>query len=358
MSEIMQVGNLPAFLADVQPDNDAFGSGISVGEGLARVSVRGRAFHIVDGDTETTLKTQDGQYTLNAIKAVVIAARPGLSKRYYDKPYDPSVELEAACFSIDGISPNPGVPAAPAASCAACPMNVWGSGRGNSKLCADYKRVVIVPVSDNGALVEWQGEVKGFRLDIPAASLKNFRTYTKLLTANKVPVVAAVTEISFLEAEYPLLGFQYAGVVTEASYADIQKMIASPEVMNAISTDPIDLEAQVQSPPVQPQSLPPQQPAPAPAEDRVPDPEPAKPDADDDDGLDDMGLPELRALAAELGIEGADKRRSKGLREDIRAKRASGSLLTPPAQPQPDPEAGIDDPEMQAKLDKVLGDWG
>jgi hypothetical protein len=356
--------NLPAFLTG-EANNDAFGAGISAGGGLPRVSIRGRAFHIVEGDEETTLTTPDGEYNLKSIKVAVIAARPTLSKRYYDKPYDPNVELEAACFSIDAITPNPGVPAAPAKACASCPMNVWGSGRGNSKLCSDYKRVVVVPVAETGELVPWGGEVRGFVLDIPAASLKNFRSYTAQLTSHKVPVQAAITSIKFEEAEFPLLGFNFSGVITEASYHQINELVLTPEIQDAISTMPIDVSRQsaAQLPAGEPESVP--TPPPYIADEPTPEPEPAaaEPAGDDGDELDDMDLADLRTLGAQLGIPEAEKRRSKTLRDLIREAREKGVTPSEPApEPKPEPAAEpanttVGDPALEDKVSKVLEGW-
>jgi hypothetical protein len=211
---------------------------------MPRLSIRGKAFRVQQGDDETVIKDGDDN-NLQRLRVVIIAARDALNKAYYEGAWT-GTKQDAACFSLDGVRPNPGVPNQQNDICATCIKNAFGtSSNGKGKACSDAKKIIVVPINDlgNGSaeLAQWQGDTTPFTMSVPAGSFKTWKSYVTTLAANKVPMRAAVTELSFADTEYPSLEFKYAGLMTAEAFAEIEDLRATEQVVKSISTDPVDL---------------------------------------------------------------------------------------------------------------------
>lgn len=244
MSDLAIPSKLPAHLKNVETNASL---AVSAGNGVATpaLSIRGKNFIVQEGDEETTLKNADGD-PLQRIRVAIINARANESKAYYPGKFKPGVKTDPACFSLDGIRPNPGVPDPQSDSCATCKHNVYGtSGTGRGKLCPDKKKLILVPVDQKGNgdadLAKWNGELKGFALMLPAASFKAYNKHLQALAHNNLPLEATVTELSFADVTHPQLQFAYAGLLTAEAYAEVEELNESEAVLKAISSEPIDL---------------------------------------------------------------------------------------------------------------------
>jgi hypothetical protein len=195
------------------------------------IRIKRNGFRIVDGNgDETNLKPNDlagGEY----LDIVILAAKPGLNKVYYEAAYDPNqVEPSAPdCFSLDGITPDKTVNKPVNPTCATCPMNAFGSGRNaagqptKGKACADSK---ILAVFRKGAVYSFK---------IPPASLKNFGLYVKNLTNRGVPLGNVITYVGFDEdADYSVLQFRVGAFIPEKNFEQLMALAKSQEVADIV----------------------------------------------------------------------------------------------------------------------------
>lgn len=226
---------LPAHLQQyVNPEvAEEFESGVAGGFPLPFLSVRGKEFRLrKDGQEYNT--------RLRELPVVMIAARPTLSKRYYDKQYATGSIDAPRCSSRDAITPDVAEPIND--KCATCPMNAWGSRVTESgkqaKACQDYKRIVVWPLElTQEPLV----------LDVAATSLRApkgqagnvmmLRDYTQVLRKHNMSPHMVVTKLQFTDAEYPQVCFAFERFVKAD---ELQKALAlreSEEVQTVIGED-------------------------------------------------------------------------------------------------------------------------
>jgi len=195
------------------------------------IRIKRNGFRIVDGNgDEINLKPNDlagGEY----LDIVILAAKPGLNKVYYEAAYDPNqVEPSAPdCFSLDGITPDKSVNKPVNPTCGTCPMNAFGSGRNaagqstKGKACADSK---ILAVFRKGSV---------YLFKIPPASLKNFGLYVKNLTNRGVPLGNVITYVGFDEdADYSVLQFRVGAFIPESAKEALLAVSKSQEVADIV----------------------------------------------------------------------------------------------------------------------------
>jgi hypothetical protein len=199
-------------------------TGTGGGSQVDHISIKGGRFHVVrNGQQPETLQ-------LFALRVILVHANPGITKAFYSGAWNPDADAEApVCSSDDGVTPRADAEAPQCATCAACQQNQFGSkinptNNKPTKACQDKKSVAIV-TPGNAA-----GEI--LRLQIPAASLKDFGAYLRSLP---VAYHYVITEISFdTNVSYPKLTFKavdYVGpqevdIVTKRHNSDEAKQYA------------------------------------------------------------------------------------------------------------------------------------
>ena len=181
------------------------------GGGVPYLSIKGSRFTAVDALGEQRplgAMDQRGMY----LDVIVVDLNPAVSKSYYAEAFDPSATdyKPPTCFSDNGIGPSDKVPAPPATTCAACPMNVWGSKVSDNgkevKLCSDAKKVAVL-LAD--------GTTIPFRLNIPAASLKAWKLHCQAIAAHSADLTMLVTRLRFdPQASSPIMLFEATGWVS------------------------------------------------------------------------------------------------------------------------------------------------
>jgi hypothetical protein len=195
-----------------------------------RISIKGGKFRMfVDGEQVSVSKSD----TMNMV--VVNAA--SISRTYYEGTYDPNAAAPPVCWSADTKTPAPEVPAAQrkSARCNDCPMNVKGSGQGDSRACRFSQRLAIT--------LEGKPE-EVYQLQLPATSIfgdgKNgnmgMQAYAKLLNAHNTPIIAVLTEMRFDEnAETPKLYFKPVRPLDEAELTAAVQAKDSEDAIKAIT---------------------------------------------------------------------------------------------------------------------------
>ena len=180
------------------------------GGGGKRISIKGNKFRLfVDGEQVSVSKDDH----LN----IVVVNAAAISRTYYEGAYDPNNTSGPTCWSTDTRAPAAEVPAEQkkASRCADCPMNVKGSGQGDSRACRYNQRLAIT-------LEGKPDEV--YQLQLPATSLfgdgKNgkmpMQAYAKFLDAHNTPIIAVMTQMTLDEnSETPKLFFKPVRSLTE-----------------------------------------------------------------------------------------------------------------------------------------------
>jgi len=202
-------------------EQDDLSAGVSAGFGV--LSYRGKVWRIAYKGETIKLLTQEGD-PVPAVRVIMLKAKPQLSKIYYAKQYEDGDDSAPDCFSMDGVTPDRSVKTPQCGTCAACPMNAWGSkiteaGK-ETKACSDSRRLAVVPAND----IRNEALGGAMLLRVPAASLANLANYDAMLKKANAAYYGIVTRIGFdSDAAFPKLTFTYDGPATEqlnASHAE------------------------------------------------------------------------------------------------------------------------------------------
>ena len=200
------------------------------GGGGKRLSIKGNKFRLfVDGE-QVSVSKED---SMN----IVVVNAAAVSRTYYEGSYDPNNPTAPSCWSVDTRVPAPEVPAEQrkASRCADCPMNVKGSGQGDSRACRFNQRLAITLEGKPDEVYQLQlpatsifGEAKGGNMGMQA--------YAKLLNAHNTPIIAVLTEMRFDEnAETPKLFFKPVRPLNEEELQAAVKAKDSEEAIKAIT---------------------------------------------------------------------------------------------------------------------------
>lgn len=205
MSELTLFGNskieLPSHLQGLELDETTkslMGTG-----GGKRISIRGSVFRMVVNGEEMAKREERN------LDVVIVRAAEHVSRTYYDGEYSEGDSEAPRCWSADGVTPDESVSSPMSSACANCPMNIAGSGQGESRACRFSHRIAVVVDGD------LEGNI--YQMSLPAKSLfgKNdkggmpLQQYVRLLAGHGLPVTAVVTEMKFdTESSTPKLFFK------------------------------------------------------------------------------------------------------------------------------------------------------
>lgn len=195
-----------------------------------RISIKGGRFREIVGGEQVNVNSS------GALNLVVLSASK-IGRTYFEGVYDPDNPSAPTCWSADSEAPSPDVPAdgRKAAACRSCPMNIKGSGQGNSRACRFNQRLAVA--------LEGSYE-KVYQLQLPATSLfgdadgnkMGMQAYARFMEANGLPIGAVVTTAYFDEnSETPKLFFKPARPLDEGELAEVQALISDPDVEDAIT---------------------------------------------------------------------------------------------------------------------------
>lgn len=217
-----QQQQLPAFLQQAAgaANVNALAASGTGGGSVDHISLKGGRFHVVrSGQQPVTLE-------LFNLDVIIVHANPGMTKAFYAGQWNPDESEAPICSSDDGVRPRADATQPQCASCAACPQNQFGSrinpqtGK-EAKACQDKKTIAIVtPGQERGEML---------RLQVPAASLKDFGTYLRSLP--NVPYFGVITRISFdTSVSFPKIKLQAVDYVRDPqAFAIIQQRHDSDE---------------------------------------------------------------------------------------------------------------------------------
>ena len=207
---------LPEYLKTLQVDatTKALMGGSGTGSSIKRISIKGGVWRMVINGKEVA---QNEDRHMNV---VIVAASPKVSRTYYAQQYQEGGEVVAPdCWSADGEVPDQKATAPQSKRCLDCPMNVPGSGQGNSRACRYSQRIAVVLANDIG------GDV--FQLTLPSTSIFGegsagkwpLQAYAKFLGGKGIPITAVVTEMRFdTNSATPKINFKAVSFLDAAQH--------------------------------------------------------------------------------------------------------------------------------------------
>lgn len=205
------------------------------GIGSKRISIRGSVFRmIVDG--QEVAKNEE-----RSMDVVIVNGAEFTSRSYYAVTYQEGQNAGPDCWSNDGKTPDARSENPQGTSCATCPMNIAGSGQGNSRACRYIRRLAVVMGND----VE-NSDV--YQLVLPAQSIFGkavdgkmpFEQYVRFLAGHNLSIRSVVTRMSFdTNSATPKLTFRAVSPLSEQAYLAAVDKGSSFEAVNAITYNPV-----------------------------------------------------------------------------------------------------------------------
>jgi len=200
------------------------------GGSTKRISIKGGVFRLMaDGKEITSIDDRH-------LDVVIVNAAPKISRTYYAGTYEEGNTSAPTCWSPDGETPDASVEEPQSSNCASCPMNVKGSGQGDSKACRFSQRLAVVLANDI------QGDV--MQLTLAATSIfgkeegekRPLQAYARYLAAQSINPETLVTRLRFdTKAAVPKLFFQPLRWLEDDEYAVAVKKGESTEAKMAVT---------------------------------------------------------------------------------------------------------------------------
>lgn len=224
--------------------NDTLTATISGGTGGKRISIKGGFFRMMVAGQEVA--TAENRY----LNIVFVDASPNISRTYYKGTYQEGVTTSPECWSDDGMKPDSNCEAKQASNCVDCPMNIKGSGQGDSKACRYSQRFAVVLEDD------LSGDV--YNLTLPSTSIfinkqnadqtkMSLQQYTRMLAGHGLPISAVVTKMAFdvksstpkmiFSADRPLTEEEYKIAVSQRESYDAKQAIAPINYASSTNKD-------------------------------------------------------------------------------------------------------------------------
>jgi hypothetical protein len=150
---------------------------------------------------------------VQSVSVIVVGVAEKISKRYYIKGFHHESAEAPDCFSVDGMTPDAASKAKQSPTCAACPMNVWGSKVNDNgkkvKACQDRRRIAVVPAED----VENADYGGPMLFDLPPTGLMGLEKYSRELKRLGADISEVVTVLSSVPNDPLTITFDHAGYI-------------------------------------------------------------------------------------------------------------------------------------------------
>ena len=205
-------------------------AGGGIGGGGKRISIKGGVFRLMaDGKEITSIDDRH-------LDVVIVNAASKISRTYYEGTYEEGVSKAPDCWSADGEKPDPTAENPQGNDCASCPMNVKGSGQGESKACRFSQRLAVVLANDIS------GDV--MQLTLAATSIfgkeegdkRPLQAYARYLAAQSVSPETLVTRLRFdTKAAVPKLFFQPVRWLEDDEFEIVAEKSQSASAKQAIT---------------------------------------------------------------------------------------------------------------------------
>lgn len=278
---------LPTFARKRSGQTSALAKALAGGGGGGyprKISIKGGVFRLIaDGKEVAAIEER-------YLDVVIVDAAPKISRAYYKTKFKDSESSAPVCWSDDGVTPDATVAAPQATACASCPMNVKGSGDGDTRACRHNQRIAVVLANDIG------GDI--LQMTVPGKSLFGkedngrfpLKAYATWLQAANIEPNEVVTRMRFdTKEEHPKIQFKTQRWLEDSEYATVEQQAESDKAKAAVAAPKYSSQA-ITSPAAKPPSLPApasddddDEAAPPPKAEKPKKAKPAPAAADDDD---------------------------------------------------------------------------
>jgi len=245
---LFQSGSMiPDYLRDQQ---DSTTKDIAGSSGGKQISIKGGVWRMVVGGEEVA-RNED-----RAMNFVIIASGKGVSRTYYAEKYEEGKDIKPACWSAEGVKPEPEVVNPQSSACATCPQNIEGSGEGKARACRFSKRLAVALEHDIGGNI--------YRLSVPAKSYFGkaegekmpLQAFGKFLSGHGIPITGLVTEARFDTSEaVPVMKFRAVRPLSQEEWALAKAQSVTEDAKNAIDFKMVPSKAETGAQPALPQAF-------------------------------------------------------------------------------------------------------
>ena len=267
--QLFNPSSLPAFARNREISAAAKALAGGSGGSGKRISIKGGVFRLIADGKEVAAVDE------RFLDVVIVNTAPKVSRTFYVGTYQEGQATPPTCWSGNGETPDKAVRTPQYATCAMCPQNAKGSGKGDSRACRYSQRLAVVLANDI------EGDV--MQLTLAATSLfgredgdnRPLQAYARYLIAQNVDPTMLVTRMKFdTKAPVPKLFFKPERWLTDDEFATCQKQGMTPEALKAVEMTVAQQDGVVAAP----LALSGSKPAPAPVvqDDDEPAPAPAK----------------------------------------------------------------------------------
>lgn len=217
--------------------NQALASGLT--SGFSRIGMKGKTWKVIhQGESYFFVHEVDGTIMpLPYLDVVIVGANQNTSKLYYPAgTYTEDATNAPTCASTNGDRPDPGVAIPQSVSCSDCKHNQWLPNRGG-KECQDHRRLAVrlLPYMKTKPRLAAPIETPVF-LKVPPASLKSFKSYSDMLSGDRVHYASVITRITFDPVKQFQMNFDVFKALTNAEAPAILPLLAdnSPQTRSLI----------------------------------------------------------------------------------------------------------------------------
>lgn len=195
-----------------------------------RLSIKGGVFRLLVNGKEVS--SIEERY----LDVIIANAAAKVARTFYGEKYNEEAAAAPQCWSADGEKPDPAVAKPQHTACATCPMNIKGSGDGDTKACRFSQRLALLLANDP------QGDVLQFT--VPAQSLfgkdegenRPLQAYVRYLATNNIGVDEVVTRMKFdTKSSHPKLFFKAERWLTNEEHATTKEKALSDDAKQAIT---------------------------------------------------------------------------------------------------------------------------
>lgn len=234
--------NLPAHLQGREVEKSKEFSG-GVQSGFPVLSYRGKVWRVkVSGDEKVYV--DDKGNAIQTIEGVLVKSNPTLAKTHYEGKYKEGDSGKPRCWSSTGEKPDPDVPNPLNVTCAACPMNIWGSRTSDEgkkmKACQDVRRATFIFRHELEAITRGEktmDEALVMLLRVPPASLNPLKEYAERIESMGAAPYYLFTTVGFdTDASFPKLSFKGSQWLDETEFGAVEGLRDSDAVQRILNT--------------------------------------------------------------------------------------------------------------------------
>lgn len=197
------------------------------------------------GQTYLITRPDDGT-PATYLDVIIVGASDKLSKTWYKGAYQEGNSGAPDCASLDGITPDPGVPEPQSKLCVKCPHNEWGSGPGRGKACQDQKRMAVLLMPALTAKLLGSPLKDSVFLKVPPGSLKTLKLYADQLEHEGLLACAVITRLSFDPKQLFTIRFDLVQVLSDEDAPLVLPLLDAPITKRIIGEQPVIREVKME----------------------------------------------------------------------------------------------------------------